>query len=162
MNYFYFRCQNQLFFVFMSELSSKHSMPIGKKIERLRKIKGIKQEALASDLGITRQSMSKLEQSDSIGDDKLGKIAEVLGISADAIKEYNDEVPFNFANYFHDNSINHGALNNYYCNINPIEKWVEAINENKRLYEELLKTEREKIALLESMLKVQESQPKKR
>ena len=36
--------------------------------------------------------------------------------------------------------------------INPIEKWIEALDENKKRYERLLQTEREKVALLEKML----------
>lgn len=134
------------------EPTAKNDMIIGKKIERLRKLKGIKQEAMAADLGITRQSLSKLEQSKSIDDQKLERIADILGISAEAIKEFDEDAAFNFVNYFNDNSINHGPLNNYNCNFNPIEKWIEAIDENKRLYEALLKSEHEKIVLLEKML----------
>jgi len=43
-------------------------------------------------------------------------------------------------------------LNYYNCHFNPIDKWVEAMEENKKLYEALLKSEREKIALLEKVL----------
>lgn len=38
--------------------------------------------------------------------------------------------------------------------INPVEKWLKELEENKRLYEELLKSEREKVAMLERMMKV--------
>jgi hypothetical protein len=39
-----------------------------------------------------------------------------------------------------------------HCSINPIEKWLEAMEENKNLYEALLKSEREKVSLLEKLL----------
>lgn len=139
----------------MTELSTKYSMPIGKKIERLRKIKGIKQEALASDLGITRQSLSKLEQSDSIGDDKLEKIAKALGVTPETIKEFNEETTFQNNIYDQNNTVI-----NY--NFNPIEKIVQLYDEKIELYEELLKSEREKTSLFESMLKSQESHTKKK
>jgi hypothetical protein len=35
---------------------------------------------------------------------------------------------------------------------NPVDKWLEALDENKKLYEALLKSEREKVAILEKML----------
>ena len=38
-------------------------------------------------------------------------------------------------------------------NFNPLEKWLEALEENKRLYEALLKSEREKVAMLEELLR---------
>jgi len=43
---------------------------------------------------------------------------------------------------------------NYYptFNINPMEKWLEALKEIKRLNAELLKVEREKNGLLERMI----------
>ncbi|HET8572356.1 MAG TPA: helix-turn-helix transcriptional regulator [Edaphocola sp.] len=121
---------------------------IGRRIERIRELKGIKQEALASSLGVSQQTISRIEKSDSLNDEKLTKIADALGVSPEAIENFDIDSAINNINSFYDNS-----AFNFQCEINPIEKWAEAINENKRLYEELLKCEREKIALLESMLK---------
>jgi len=54
----------------------------------------------------------------------------------------------------HDNSATlNGYTINYSPTFNPIEKWMEALEQNKQLYERLLQTEREKIELLERMLK---------
>lgn len=39
---------------------------------------------------------------------------------------------------------------NYQCTFNPIEKLMEIIEENKKLYERLLASEREKIELLKN------------
>jgi hypothetical protein len=44
------------------------------------------------------------------------------------------------------------ALVYYHPVINPMEKWMEALEENKKLYERLLQSEREKVELLERML----------
>lgn len=128
----------------------QHSNPeiplMGQKIERIRRLKGIKQDVLAADLGISRQSLSKLEQSEFIDDEKLEQIAKALGVSSEAIREF-DEKSINNINSFFDNS-----AFNFQCTINPVEKWIEAIDENKRLYEELLRSEKEKNELLKSIL----------
>src|SRR6218665_2356678 len=123
---------------------------IGKKISRLRELRGIKQETLAEALGVSQQSVSKLEQSEQLDETLLNSIAKALGVTTAAIKNFSEEAVINFFNTFNDNS--QGGNYHSVYNINPIEKWLEALDENKRLYEELLKSEREKIALLERML----------
>jgi hypothetical protein len=40
----------------------------------------------------------------------------------------------------------------YNRQINPVEKWMEVVEENKKLYAALLKEKDEKIALLEKLL----------
>lgn len=121
--------------------NSSQSQRIGRKIERLRKLKDISQDALAKELGISRQSVQRIEQSENVDEDKLEQIASILGVTADAIKNFNEEAMFN-------NIVNdHGTVFNYISSyqLNPIEKIVE-------LYDELLKSEREKIELLKTML----------
>ena len=56
---------------------------IGRKVGRLREIRGIKQEAIAQELGVTQQAVSKLEQSEFIEDEVLEKIAKVLGVTSE-------------------------------------------------------------------------------
>ena len=50
-----------------------------------------------------------------------------------------------------DNANPNYSFNNY-CTFNPLEKYVETVEKNEKLYEALLKSEREKIALLEKIL----------
>lgn len=38
------------------------------------------------------------------------------------------------------------------CTFDPLEKYIEAMEENKKLYERLVQTEREKVALLEKVV----------
>jgi len=114
---------------------------LGRKISRIRELRGMKQEALAIELGISQQTISKLEQSEEIEDSTLEKIAKVLGVSAEAIKGYSDDMMINYINNFNDSSTNHGPLNNYNCTFNPLDKVVE-------LYERLLASEKEKAELL--------------
>lgn len=118
---------------------------IGQKIQRFRELKGIKQESLATGLGISRQSVSKIEQSDSIDDDLLERIANILDVTPDTIRNFNEEAAVNIiSNAFHDNATLNGFLLN--PTFNPIDKIVD-------LYERLLDSERDKVKLLEEMLK---------
>lgn len=113
---------------------------IGKKVERIRKIRGVSQETLAGSIGVSRQNLSKLEQAEHIDDEKLELIARGLGVTADSIRNFNEDAMINnFGNEFHEGS----SLINY--NFNPIEKIVE-------LYDALLKSEKEKNELLQKLL----------
>jgi transcriptional regulator with XRE-family HTH domain len=119
---------------------------IGRKISRIREMRGVKQETLASELGISQQSISRIEQSEIVEDDVLEKIAKILGVSTEAIKKFSDEAVITYFNTFNDNSVNQGQ--NYYCTFNPLDKLLELVEENKKLYERLLQAEKEKLDLL--------------
>lgn len=119
---------------------------IGRKISRLRELRGMKQEALAAELGISQQAVSKIEQSADVEDEALEKIAKILGVTAEGIKGFTEEAVFNIiSNTFHNTSSDNSTLIssslNYQPTFNTIEKIVE-------LYERLLASEREKNDLL--------------
>jgi transcriptional regulator with XRE-family HTH domain len=123
----------------------------GRAVKRIREILQVKQETLANELGISQQSVSLLEGKETIDPETLEKIAEVLKVPVDAIKNFDDTAAVNFiASTFHDNA----SIVNTNCtlNINPIEKWLEAMDEIKRLNAALIKEKDEKIALLEKLL----------
>ena len=63
----------------------------GKNVQKVRVYLGIKQDALASELGITQQTVSSIEQQEEIEDEQLNKIAEALGVSADTLKNFDEE-----------------------------------------------------------------------
>jgi transcriptional regulator with XRE-family HTH domain len=117
---------------------------VGRKISRLREQRGIKQETLAEQLGISLQSVSKIEQSEEVEDITLERIAKVLGVTPDAIKNLSEETIVNNTQNNYEGSIINGHNFNY-GTINPIEKIAE-------LYDALIKSEREKIALLEKLM----------
>lgn len=126
------------------------TLHIGKKISRIRELRGMKQEALAMELGISQQAVSKIEQSAEVEDQALNKIAIALGVTSEAIKNFTEESIFNYFNTFNDNS-GAGAWSTYGTfNFNPIDKLVEVFEENKKLYEQLLQSEREKVELLKN------------
>jgi transcriptional regulator with XRE-family HTH domain len=125
-----------------TETKPKH---IGRNIGRLRELRGIKQDALAFAIGVSQQTISHIENSEKVDDDKLELIAKELGMSVEAIKNFSEENVVNFFNNFYDSSGTNSAFGNNNQNhftFNPIEKLVEAYEENKKLYERLLEAEK--------------------
>lgn len=119
---------------------------IGRNISRIRELRGMKQEALANAIGVSQQSVSNIEGSETIDDEKLKAIAEVLGVTAEAIKNFSEEAVLNIiGNTYHDNGIVNAGTN-YNCTFNPLDKVVE-------LYERLVQAEKDKIEYLEKLLK---------
>jgi len=133
------------------ETSEKNTrIHLGKKIARIRELRGMKQEALAAELGITQQAISKIEQTEDVEDSTLDKIASALGLPADSIRNFDEEkMIYNIQNNY-ENSNNSGANVGYQVTFNPLEKVIELYEENKKLYEKLLASEREKNELLKS------------
>ncbi|MGE8340436.1 MAG: helix-turn-helix domain-containing protein [Flavobacterium sp.] len=118
---------------------------IGRNISRIRELRGMKQEALAIAIGMSQQTISNIEGSETVDDEKLNVIAEALGVSAEAIKSFSDEAVLNImGNTLHDSSFING--NNYNCTFNPIDKIVE-------LYERLVQAEKDKVEYLERLMK---------
>lgn len=71
------------------------TMHLGRKISRIRELKGMKQETLASVMGVSQQAISKLEQSEHVDDDRLEEVSKALGVSAEAIKNFDEEAAIN-------------------------------------------------------------------
>lgn len=112
----------------------------GRNIKRFREILGIKQEALAFDMGVSQSSISDYESKEILDDKVLDKIAEILKVPAEAIKNFDEEQAVNIiSNTF---SLDNGSIFNAH-NTNPVFNPVEAV----------LKMHEEKIALYERMLK---------
>lgn len=120
------------------------TMHIGRNIEKIRELKGMKQETLAKMLGITQQAVSKIEKTANIEEERLQYIAQALGVSAQAIKHFNEDAFFN-------NIIEKNEIINQHCEVvthhHSLEKVVE-------LYERLLQSEKLRIEELERLLKM--------
>lgn len=130
----------------MSTITKPHH--IGRNISRIRELKDMKQEALAQALGTSQQTVSAIENSETIDDEKLKEVAIALGISVEAIKNFSEEAVFNYFNNFYDNS--QGTVGNHHgshhCTFNPLDKVVE-------LYERLVQVEKDKNEHLEKFYK---------
>lgn len=115
----------------MDETKAIHQ---GHNVKRIREILGIKQDTLAIDLGLTQQAVSLLEQKEVLDALTLDKVAKALGVSSDAIKNFNEEATFNIiANTYNDHS------SSVFYEFNPIEKIIELYKEKIELYERMLK-----------------------
>ena len=114
----------------------------GRNVKRLREVLQVKQEVLADALGISQQSVSLLEQRETIDPAMLAQLAQTLKVPVEANKNFDENAAINIiSNTFHDQAANM----NYQCTFNPIDKIIE-------LYEALLKSEKEKVKLLEKSL----------
>ena len=124
---------------------------IGRNISRIRELRGMKQEALAIAMGVSQQSVSNIEGSETVDEEKLKAIAVVLGVTAEGIKNFSEEAVLNIiGNTYH---VDNSSAVNYGCTFNPLDKLVEAYEENKKLYERLVQAEKEKVGYLEKLLK---------
>lgn len=130
-----------------AELGGAKPKHIGRNISRIRELRGMKQEALAMAIGVSQQSVSNIEGSEIVDEEKLKAISEVLGVSPEAIKNYSDETVLNVINNTftsHDSSTINAI--NIQPNFNPLDKVVE-------LYERLVQAEKDKVTYLEKLLK---------
>ena len=123
----------------------------GRAVKRIREILQVKQETLAHELGISQQSVSLLETKETIDPETLEQIAKTLKVPVEAIKSFDENAPISFIGNTFTNNDNSATIQ-YSPIFNPIDKWLETLDKNEKLYEALLKSEREKIALLEKML----------
>ena len=131
----------------MSTIKPKH---IGRNISRIRELRDMKQEALAYAIGVSQQTVSSIEGSENVDDEKLKAIAQALGVTPEVIKNFSEDAVFNIiGNTYNDDS---SSIKNYNCTFNPLDKLLEAFEENKKLYERLVEAEKEKVALLEKLL----------
>ncbi len=124
----------------------------GRNIKRFREMLGIKQDALAAELGDDwdQVKVSRLEAKEEVEDKLLEQLAGVLKVPVEAFKNFDEEAAVNIiSNTFHE----HAFIGNKSSpiSINPIEKLIETMEENKKLYEELLKAKDEQIELLKGI-----------
>jgi transcriptional regulator with XRE-family HTH domain len=119
----------------------------GKNVKRLREICGMKQDTLAVQLGLSQQAISQLEQKEALDAKQIEEIAKILKVSPDIIKYMTDDAANNFINTFND----HSGFN-FQCTFNPLDKYVEAMEANKVLYERMLAYEKEKYEMLQKII----------
>jgi transcriptional regulator with XRE-family HTH domain len=130
----------------------------GENIKSIREIRKMKQETLAELMGDdwTQKKISLLEGKENIEPELLEQAAKALNTSVDAIKNYDPEAVIQFItnNFtFNDQSINQGGgSTNNYCTFNALDELMEAMEENKKLYERLLQAEREKVEMMRELL----------
>jgi transcriptional regulator with XRE-family HTH domain len=120
----------------------------GRNVKRFREMLGIKQEGLAIELGDdwNQRKISLLEQKEVIESEILEQVAKVLKVPADAIRNFDEQAAINvIGNTVTNDNSSYGSVFNYYPTFNPIDKIME-------LYDALLKSEREKIEIMQKIL----------
>lgn len=116
---------------------------IGKNIAKFRNLKGLKQEVLAHELGISQSRLSDIENSEVVDEGILIKIATVLNVTPEAIKSFDEtHVFYNIDNKLENVEIKDSASGIHQV-FNPIDKIVE-------LYERLLASEKEKLDFIKN------------
>ena len=114
-------------------------MEVAHKIKKLRELKNLTQEYMADELGITQGAYSKIENGETdLNLSKLDKIAEILGVSAKEIINFDEQMVFNVMH----NQTGNGLV----INQNPLP------DEMKRLYEEQITLLKAEVAHLKSVL----------
>lgn len=125
----------------------------GRNVKRFREMLGIKQDALAADLGDdwNQQKVSLLEQKETIDPALLQQVSSALKIPAEAIQNFDEEQAINIiSNTFHDEAFIGNSGGTYH--INPIEKLVQLHKEKIVLYERMLKEKDEMMTKLEKLI----------
>lgn len=125
----------------------------GRNIKRFREMLGIKQEALAFELGDdwNQKKISLLEQKETVESDILAQVAQILKVPAEAIENFDEEQAINIiANTFNDEAFIGNSGGTY--QINPIEKIVQLHEEKIALYERMLKEKDEMMNRLEKLI----------
>jgi len=97
------------------------------------------QSELGDALGISKQAVSKMEQTEQMDDVRIKDIAKALGVTEEGLKKFNEEtVLYNTINFYENCGVNTSAVsNNHTFNNFPLEKTIE-------MFEKLLQKEREK------------------
>lgn len=122
----------------------------GRNIKRFREMLGIKQEALAYELGDdwNQKKVSLLEQRETIETNILTQVAAILKVPVEAIENLDENKAINIiASTFNDNAFNYGTIT-----FHPIDKLVQLHEEKIALYERMLKEKDDMMARLEKLI----------
>ena len=115
----------------------------GANVRRWREWRNVNQDVLAEQIGVSQATLSGYEKRDKLEIEILEKIAKALNIPVEAITEMEDGTSINIvANTFD----NQSSAVNWCPTFNPIDKIVE-------LYDKLLEAEKEKVAMLQEVLR---------
>lgn len=125
----------------------------GRNVKRFREMLGIKQEALALDLGNdwNQKKISLLEQKEEIDENLLNAISKALKIPIEAFQNFDEEQAINIiSNTFNDETFIGNSGGTY--NINPLQEIIKLHEEKISLYERMVKEKDEMMDRLEKLI----------
>ncbi len=125
----------------------------GRNVKRFREMLGIKQDALAYELGEgwTQKKISQLEQKETIELPLLHEIANTLKIPVEAFQNFDEEQAINIISNTFDNC-NQPASIFYNSTVNPVDQIMKLHEEKIALYERMLKEKDEMMDRLEKLI----------
>ncbi len=126
----------------------------GRNVKRFREMLGIKQEALAFDLGEdwNQKKISILEQKEVVEESLLQKISEVLKIPVEAFRNFDEEQAINIISNTFDNCQQPASVF-YNSTVNQLDQLIKLHEEKIALYERMLKEKDEMMTRLENIIK---------
>jgi transcriptional regulator with XRE-family HTH domain len=131
----------------------EHKIHEGRNVKRFREMLGMKQEALAAELGEdwTQKKVSLLEAKETVDSALLQRIAETLKIPVDAFRNFDEEMAVNIiSNTFADDSVAYAQQ--YKCVVNPLEVILKLHEEKIALYERMISAKEDLIQKMEKLL----------
>lgn len=125
---------------------------IGQNIRRIRELRGLKQDALGFELGISQKRVSHLEHQENIAEDVLIQIAKVLDVSPQVIRQFTEKAFIDYCENLSDKpQANARGVETLHDDSLPVSAF-SPHNKIVELYERLLQAEREKLAYVKKML----------
>jgi len=132
-------------------MSTTNNIHEGRNIKRFREMRGMKQEALALELGDdwNQKKISILEQKETVDVAILQQVSDVLKMPIEAFQQLGEEQAINIISSSFDN----GSVGvNMYPVFHPIDKLIQIHEEKIALYERMLKEKDDMMAKLEKLL----------
>ncbi len=103
--------------------------------------------------GWSQKRVSLLEQKAEVKQEILERVAAVLQVPVEAIRSFDQETAFNNLRHHYDRSeLNAAPPAGFILTFDPLAKWMAAMEENEKLYERLLKSEQQKVEMLQKLL----------
>ncbi|GEN77623.1 helix-turn-helix domain-containing protein [Chryseobacterium hagamense] len=126
----------------------------GRNVKRFREMLGIKQEALAFDLGEdwNQKKISILEQKAVVEEALLQKISEVLKIPVEAFQNFDEEQAINIISNTFDNCQQPASVF-YNSTVNQLDQLIKLHEEKIALYERMLKEKDDMMVRLENLIR---------
>lgn len=132
----------------ISTIKPDNKPHMGRNLQRVREIVGMKQDVMGSmtKSQYKQQTVSKWEQEETIPDNILDEFAEVLGVTSEFIKNFNEEKAVYNIQTNRDASKQNSL--NYQPNISyePIDKVVE-------IFEKFIASDKERLDLITNLNK---------
>jgi transcriptional regulator with XRE-family HTH domain len=127
----------------------------GRNVKRFREMLGIKQDALAYELGEgwNQQKISLLEQKETIELPLLKQISNAMKVPVEAFQNFDDEQAINIISNTFDNFDNGAIAINCNSDVNPIDQIIKLHEEKIALYERMLKEKDQMMDRLEKLNK---------